>query len=56
MMADRSKLIRCVVQSAALCQLARHAIEIDDYEPIFLAHQEVIERIASRKYDAARAL
>jgi len=55
-MADRSKLIRCVVKASALCKLARHAIEIDDYEPLFLAHQEEIELIASRKYDAARVL
>jgi hypothetical protein len=55
-MADRSKLIRCVVTASALRKLARREIGMDDYEPIFLAHREEIERIAGRKYDATRAL
>ena len=56
MMADRSKLIRCVVQSTALRKLAGYEIGMADYEFVFLAHQEEIERIAGRKYDAARVL
>ena len=55
-MADRSKLIRCVVQGSALRKLARREIGMDDYESTFLAYREEIEGVAGRKYDAARAL
>jgi hypothetical protein len=55
-MADRSKLIRCVVTFSALRKLARRAIGTDAYEATFLAFREEIERIARRKYDAARVL
>lgn len=55
-MADRSKLIRCVVQSAALCKTCSTRDRNGRLRVVFLAHQEEIERIAGRKYDAARAL
>ena len=55
-MADRSKLIHCLITSTALRKLAGREIGLDDYERVFLAHRENIERIAARKYDAARAL
>ena len=56
MMADRSKLIRCVVQSTALRKLAGREIGMDDYEKVFLAFEHEIRLVASRKYDDARAL
>ena len=39
-----------------MSKLAGRDIEIVDYEQAFLAHRAEIERIASRKYDAASVL
>ena len=55
-MADRSKLVRCLVTASALSKLAGRDIEIVDYKQAFLVHRAEIERIASRKYDAASVL
>ena len=55
-MADRSKLIRCLITDRALRKLAGRDVGIEDYERIFLAYREDIELVASRKYDAASVL
>ena len=44
-MADRSKLIRCLITDLALRKLAGRDIGIEDYERIFLAYREDIELV-----------
>jgi Protein of unknown function (DUF1488) len=54
-LADRRKLVRCLITNAALEKLVGHALTIEKFESAFGAHRERIETTASHKYDASRA-
>ena len=54
-LADRQKLVRCLITDAALEKLVGHALKIEKFESAFAAHRERIEATASHKYDASRA-
>ena len=54
-LADRQKLVRCLITEAAQEKLVGHAQKIEKFESAFGAHRERIEATASHKYDASRA-
>ena len=53
-LADRGKIIRCVITVGGLEKLAQCKLTVSEFERIFLAHRDLIESTASRKYDASR--
>jgi hypothetical protein len=55
-LADRSKIIRCVITHAGLEKLAHHDLTIEQFERTFHDHRHRIETAASDKYDASPIL
>src|ERR1700682_6199283 len=55
-LADRSKIIRCLITPAALEKLAHHQLAVDQFDQIFLNYRDKIEAAASAKYDASPVL
>ena len=51
-LADRSKIVHCVITSAGLSKLAGRELTIDQFEGMFQNHRDRIESTASHKYDA----
>jgi Protein of unknown function (DUF1488) len=51
-LADRSKIVHCVITRASLSKLAGDEVTIDRFEGTFQKHRERIESTASHKYDA----
>ncbi len=51
-LADRSKIVRCVITSAGLSKLAGRELTIDQFEREFHNHRDRIESTARHKYDA----
>jgi hypothetical protein len=52
-LADRSKLIHCVVTRRTLEKLVKCKLDTGEHDRVFLEHRDKIEAIASAKYDAA---
>jgi hypothetical protein len=55
-LADRGKLLHCIITHGALEKLAQKHLAVDDFARIFEAHRDRIETAASDKYDASRAV
>ena len=51
-LADRSKIVHCVITRAGLSKLAGNELAIDQFERTFQNHRDRIESTASHKYDA----
>ena len=51
-LADRSKIVHCVITRAGLSKLAGRELRIDQFEGTFQNHRDRIESTASHKYDA----
>ena len=51
-LADRSKIVHCVITCAGLSKLAGHELTIGHFEREFQNHRDRIESTASHKYDA----
>ena len=51
-LADRSKLVPCIITPAGLSKLAGRDLAIDQFEGTFQDHRDRIESTASHKYDA----
>jgi hypothetical protein len=55
-LADRSKIVRCIVTQAGLEKLAQQELTIEQFEHTFEKHRDRIESTASHKYDASPVL
>jgi len=52
-LADRNKLIHCLVTRRTLEKFAKRKLDTAEHQRVFLEHRDKIEEIASAKYDAS---
>jgi hypothetical protein len=55
-LADRGKMLHCIVTHGALEKLAQKRLAVADFAGVFETHRDRIEAAASDKYDASRAI